>query len=40
MTKLDANTLKAVTGGTACPPPAPQCDPCAPKNSGGKSKKC
>ncbi len=38
MTKLDAKTLKAVTGGTAkC---EPKCDPCAPKSNGGKSKKC
>ncbi len=38
MTKLDAKTLKAVTGGTAAPCP-PAKDPCA-KDNGGKSKKC
>ncbi|GJD90430.1 hypothetical protein BHAOGJBA_3970 [Methylobacterium hispanicum] len=39
MTKLDAKTLKAVTGGNAAPCP-PAKDPCAPKGNGDKSKKC
>ncbi|GJD79481.1 hypothetical protein GCM10007886_02610 [Methylobacterium gregans] len=39
MTKLDAKTLKAVTGGTSkCEPTPPACPPA--KDCGGKSKKC